>query len=343
MSTSMPILTPERLVRLAYKHPSLHNTWYLIALAALSVVNRPDEIAKVFHFALRQQLLETPTNSASVLTDKYLLQLAQDSITSSDKYKEFTAVGVKLPDILIPYSIYDKLPLAFKYSKTEEIHSAQLVIANKVREVLLKSTALAGLPKTINALTTLKTVTPTNIRPGNGPVRPPIVVPGHVKSSVIVQEDVGGTRFEERDNSQFAHDTIDGPISEESVNTKEVLTDLKRGSDFWNSVYTNKINTRIKRQMYTAYPDLWQYTYHHVYSPLLSFTDILLGKETSLCIVSCLIPQDVNPQLKGHLRGAINEGATKEELSDLRQLVVDLCDWSGNVTWRDGKESIAKL
>lgn len=339
----MSILTAERLVKLAYKYPNLHNTWFIIASAALSVVNHPEEISKVFHFALRQQLLEAPTSSANVLSDKTLIQLAQDSINSSEKYKDFTAVGVKLPDILIPYSLYDKLPLAFKYTKTEDIFAAQTVIAKKFREVLLKGVALAGLPKSINALTILKNVTPTNLKPDTKPVRTPIVFPGHVKSSNIVQEDVAGTRFEEADPGKFANDTIDGPISEESINTKEVVHDLVRGSNFWNAVYTNKINVRIKKQMAAAYPDLWHFAYHHCYGPLLSFTDILSARETSFTIVSSLIPQDVNPQLKGHLRGALNGGATKEELDDLRNLVIDICDWSGNVSWAQGKESIAKL
>lgn len=340
----MSILTPERLVKLAYKYPSLHDSWFLVATAALSVVNHPDEIAKVFHFALRQQLLENSPDSKNLLADKILLKLAQDSITSSDKYKDFTAVGVNLPDILIPYSLYDKLPLAFKYDKTEEIQAAQALIAGKFREALLKSTALAGLPKTINALMLLKTVTPTNVKPSLQPARTPIVFPGHVKSSNIVQEDVEGTRFEEDSTSgKFAHDTIDGPISEESINTKEIVKDLSRGSDLWNAIYTSKVNTRIKRQMYTAYPDLWHYAYHHVYSPLLSFTDILSAKETSLCIVSSLIPQDVNPQLKGHLKGAFNQGASKKELEDVKSLVIDLCDWCGGINFQNGKESIPKL
>lgn len=339
----MSILTAERLVKLAYKHPILHNSWFIIVSAALSVVNHPEEIAKVFHFALRQQLMEPANGSVNVLSDKNILQLAQDSISSAEKYKDFTAVGVKLPDILIPYSLYDKLPLPFKYTKSEDILASQTIIANKFREVLLKGIALAGLPKTINALTILKNVTPTNLKPDTKPVRTPIVFPGHVKSSNIVQEDVGGTRFEEAAPGKFANDTIDGPISEESINTKEIVNDLVRGSEFWNKVYTNKINVRIKKQMSAAYPDLWHFAYHHCYGPLLSFTDILSAKETSLTIVSSLIPQDVNPQLKGHLRGAVNGGATKEELEALKDLVLDICDWSGNVTFAQGKESIPKL
>ena len=54
-------------------------------------------------------------------------------------------------------------------------------------------------------------------------------------------------------------------------------------------------------------------------------------------------PQDVNPQLKGHLKGALNTGNTKEELNSLRLLVFDICDWTGGVTWAGGKNSVAKL
>lgn len=337
----MTILTAERLVKLAYKYPSLHNTWYLIASACFAVINQPQEIPKVLHFALRQQLLET-SSEPSLLTDKVLLQLAQYSISSLEKYLDFTAIGVKLPDILIPYNLYDKLPLKFKYDKQEEVRAAQYLISSKIREVLLKSAALAGLPKSINALIILNNVTPTNIRPAAKTERPPIAYPGHVPSSDLVQEDVAGTSFEENADN-LAADTIDGPISVESINAKQVKEDLVRGSDFWNAIYSNKVNTRIKRQMQNAYPDLWQFAYHNVYAPLLSFTDIVLAKETSLCVVASLIPQDVNPQLKGHLKGALNVGASVEELEDLKLSVLDICDWSGGVSWKDGKGSIAKL
>lgn len=340
----MSVLTAERLVKLAYKYPTLHCTWYLIACSCLTAINQPQEIPKVFHFALRQQLLEYSLANESLLTDKYLLQLAEDSIKSSEKYQELNSVGVGLPDVLIPYSYHDKLPLDYKFSRSEDIHATQMLIASKFREVILKSTALIGLPKAINALMILKSVTPTSIKPSGTPERPPIVYPGHFKSSDIVLEDAVGTNLEENGSEEtYVGETIDGTITPECFNTKQLYRDLTRGSNFWNTVYTNKINTRIKRQMHNAYPDLWYFAYHHIYSPLLSFTDILPGKETSFCIVASLIPQDVNPQLKGHLKGAANLGATKEELDELRMLVFDLCDWSGGIHWKGGKDSVAKL
>lgn len=340
----MTVLTPERLVRLAYKYPSLHNSWYIIACACLTAVNKPQEIPKVLHFALRQQLLEFSSSAENCLTDKYLLNLAQDSISSSEKFKDLSAVGVNLPDVLIPYTYYDKLPLNFKYSRREDIFAIQTKVAAKIREVILKCAALSGLPKSINALMILKGVTPTSMRPSGVPERQRTVYPGHVPSSEIVQEDVAGTKFENDEvNDDPASETIDGPISTQSVNAKQIQKDLARGSSFWNSIYSSKVNNRIRRQMINAYPDLWNYAFYNVYSPLLSFTDILSAKETSMCVVASLIPQDVNPQLKGHLKGALNTGSTKEELNALRLLVFDICDWSGGVTWTGGKNNVAKL
>lgn len=335
----MTILTAERLVKLAYNYPSLHSTWYLVACACLTVINQPGEIPKVYHFALRQQLLEY-SSEAGLMTDKYMLALAQDSISSSAKYEDLTAVGVNLPDVLIPYLYYDKLPLAYKFSKGDDIHATQVNISLKMREVILKSSALSGLPKAINALTILKSVTPTLMKPSGQPVRRLHVQLGHVASSLLVEEDVVGTKFENDDKG--CKDTIDGPISPVSVNSNQIHSDLVRGSGFWEAIYT-KISSRVKRQMLMAYPDLWYHAYHHIYSPLLSFTDILNAKETSMCVVASLIPQDVNPQLKGHLKGAMNVGATKEELNEVRALVFDLCDWTGGIRWTGGKESVAKL
>lgn len=334
------VLTAERLVKLAYKYPSLYNNWYILASSALAVVNQPQEIGKVLHFALRQQLLETSVLDRPLLTDPFMLRLAEDSIASAIKYDEFTAIGVNLPDILIPYTYHDKLPLAFKYHRSEDIHAAQNAIANRIREALLKVAPIAGLPRSINALTALRKVTPNSIRAEVKPKRACVLSPGHVASSDLVQEDFAGTRFESDDIPTY--DTMEGPVSNLSVNQKVVLENTVRGSAFWQSVY-GKIGNRVKNQMFNAYPDLWQYAYNNVYGPILSYTDVISGKETSFVVVSALIPQDVNPTLKGHLKGALNQGASREEIESVRALTFDICDWSGNIFWKNGKESVAKL
>lgn len=116
------------------------------------------------------------------------------------------------------------------------------------------------------------------------------------------------------------------------------LGDLDRGASFFDAVY-GKISPRVRNQMASAYPDLAQYAINHVYAPLLSYTKILSPKETSLVVIACLIPQDVNPQLKGHLKGALNNGATKEEVEAVRQMAITICQWCG-IQWRN---PVAKL
>ncbi|KAI9871078.1 MAG: hypothetical protein M1830_003470, partial [Pleopsidium flavum] len=37
----------------------------------------------------------------------------------------------------------------------------------------------------------------------------------------------------------------------------------------------------------------------------------------------------VNPQLKGHLKGAMNNGATLEEVGAVREVVIRICEASG--------------
>ncbi|TQN75176.1 hypothetical protein CSHISOI_00243 [Colletotrichum shisoi] len=84
---------------------------------------------------------------------------------------------------------------------------------------------------------------------------------------------------------------------------------LQRGQDFWNLIY-GKISKRILSQMDRCGTED-------------------LGLTTSYVLIAGLIPQDVNPQLKGHLRGALNGGASVEELRAIRGIVMDICEASG--------------
>ena len=66
-----------------------------------------------------------------------------------------------------------------------------------------------------------------------------------------------------------------------------------------------------------------------VYGHLLSNVRILSAAETSFVLIAALIPQDVNPQLKGHLRGAVNNGATSDEVRAVRETVIQICEAAG--------------
>jgi hypothetical protein len=104
---TLPSVATPSLLSTIRKYPRLpNNTWYLLAATALSTLNRPDEIPKVFSHAL-----------------------------------EFGG-GAK-----------DQKP-------TED---EQLQIARRTREALVKSAAIIGLPKTINALFSLKKATPKHL------------------------------------------------------------------------------------------------------------------------------------------------------------------------------------
>jgi len=86
-----------------------------------------------------------------------------------------------------------------------------------------------------------------------------------------------------------------------------------------------------------------------LYGYLLSNTAILTAGETSLVLVGGLVPQDVNPQLKGHLRGAVNNGVSVEGVRACREVVMWICEGSGMKLLQDGevglgwKEEVANI
>ncbi|KAI5965486.1 hypothetical protein KGF57_000752 [Candida theae] len=302
----MALLDAKRLLRLAYHYPRLQNTWYLIATAALLELNLVEEIPAILHFALRQQLLEFSSDEDRVVNNEYMIKLANDSIESSRRSIKLNSIGVKVPDVLIPGTYYKLIPLNYKYTRGEDIQRKQQFIVKAMCEVILKLSALCGLPKAINGLTVLKAATPARF------AQISTARPNEIKTT---------------QDASNAKNTIDGPISSVSIDTARVKSNLLRGSSFWNTIFSNKINQRIRNQMVDAYPDLWYYTYQHIYSPLLSYTDILTAKKTSLVMIACLIPQHVEPQLKGHLTGAINNGASRGEISSTKELVSEICSW----------------
>jgi hypothetical protein len=103
----LPSVVTPSLLSAIRSYPRLpQNSWYILAATALSTLNRPDEIPKVFQHALEH--------------------------------------GGGARDV--------------KPSQDE-----QLQIARRTREALVKSAAIIGLPKTINALFALKGVTPKHL------------------------------------------------------------------------------------------------------------------------------------------------------------------------------------
>jgi hypothetical protein len=100
------VVTPALLAAIRSTPRLPANTWYMLAATALSTLNRPDEIPKIFNHAIQHG------------------GGAKDVQPSADE---------------------------------------QLTIARRTREALVKSSAIVGLPKTINALFALKGVTPKKL------------------------------------------------------------------------------------------------------------------------------------------------------------------------------------
>lgn len=192
----------------------------------------------------------------------------------------------------------DEIPHVFRHAiekgsgpkDTKPGHEEQLKIARRTREALAKSSAIIGLPKTINALFALKAVTPENLQ--DAPLG-----------------------FNPSGRNLDIYSTPPSVI-------------MQRGQRFFEKVY-GKVTGRVMGQMDRSGTEdlglLARLEYGYVLSPSL----ILTPAETSLVVLACLIPQDVNPQLKGHLVGALNNGSSEDEVKAVRELVIKVCEASG--------------
>jgi alkylhydroperoxidase/carboxymuconolactone decarboxylase family protein YurZ len=112
---------------------------------------------------------------------------------------------------------------------------------------------------------------------------------------------------------------------------------MHRGQTFFDSVY-GKISQRVMGQMDRSGTEDLGLTARLMYGYILSNVAVLSAAESSYCVIAGLIPQDVNPQLKGHLRGAVNNGATKEEVRAVREVVIRICEASGMGRIGDGEK-----
>ena len=103
---------------------------------------------------------------------------------------------------------------------------------------------------------------------------------------------------------------------------------FNRGETFFHKVY-GKIARRIMGQMDRSGTEDLGVVARLMYGHVLSNVRILSAVETRFVLIAALIPQDTNPQLKGHLRGALNHGATVEEVRAVRETVIRICEATG--------------
>ncbi|KAF3760140.1 hypothetical protein M406DRAFT_343296 [Cryphonectria parasitica EP155] len=166
----------------------------------------------------------------------------------------------------------------------------QLRIARRMREALLKTSAIAGLPKTINALQELKKVVPTHL--SDEPNSP---------SPTNRRQDV--------------HDTPTAQV-------------LGRGQSFFDACY-GKVAGRVMTALDHSGTEDLGLAVRLTYGYILSTTAVLDEVETSYVMIAGLVPQDVNPQLKGHLKGALNGGASVGQVRAVRQVAIHVCKAAG--------------
>lgn len=226
-----------------------------------------------------------------------------NSLRSHSSNSWYFTAAVTLSTLNLPHEIShvylaalnDAGPLApsslpFDEAKRFPFHAEHLTISRRTREALIKSTAIIGLPRTINSLLSLQRATPPYL------LDPPM------------QPSPTGRSLE--------------------LNALSSSPTLHRGSQFFANTY-GKVAARVMGQMDRCGTEDLGLSARLIYGYLLSNETVLARKETSFCLIAGLIPQDVNPQLKGHLKGALNNGASLEEIRAVRNATVELCEAAG--------------
>ena len=65
----------------------------------------------------------------------------------------------------------------------------------------------------------------------------------------------------------------------------------------------------------------------------MSFFDCLDEMQTSFVMIASLIPGGHNKQIRGHFQGALNNGATREEIKVVRKIAIRMCQEAG-IKWK---------
>lgn len=185
----------------------------------------------------------------------------------------------------------------------QKVGSMQHTILSEVKECILKISAIVGIPRAINGLKYVKMYTPTSLLSAQPLKMDPTTY--YIDDSQTLRKD------------------------EDMDTRKEVI---ERGMRHWDTTY-GKVSHRVIQDLNQFYPDLWQFIIKDVYGDILSYNEIVSGGVTSLLMISSLIPMDVNPQLRGHLRSAVNFGWDMETVKEVRSFAILIAQWHG-IKWK---------
>ncbi|MCJ1272456.1 hypothetical protein MMC21_000242 [Puttea exsequens] len=228
----------------------------------------------------------------SVITPALLSSVRRQKHLPRDCW--YFVVGVTLNAL----NLSTEIPTVFKHAiengggsiDVKPGHGERLEIARKMREALIKAAAITGLPKSINSLTALKQHT----------------------SAELLDEPL---RFSPTSRPSEVYDIPSSTI-------------LQRGQRYFDRIY-GKVSKRVMSQMDRSGTEDLGITARLMYGYILSNTSVLSPSETSYVLLAGLIPQDVPPQLKGHLKGACNAGSSVEEVQAVREIIIRICEASG--------------
>ncbi|KAL8782822.1 MAG: hypothetical protein Q9213_005061 [Squamulea squamosa] len=191
----------------------------------------------------------------------------------------YLIAGVTLSTLNKP----DEIPHVFHYAieKDGRSQQTQLDIARRMREALIKTAAIGGLPKSINALLALKKVTP----------------------QALVDEPLG---YSPTGRSMELYDVPSSKI-------------MQRGQLFFDHIY-GKVSKQVMDQMDRSGTEDLGITARLM---LIPSTSVLMLPKFYLPTDGALF------RLKGHLKGALNNGASVKEVRAVRTVIVRLCEAFG--------------
>lgn len=207
-------------------------------------------------YRARSRFISTMSNLPAIVTPALLTSIRNHPELPKNAWHIVSSVtlnALNRPDE-IPKIYIHALETATVSENSENDHEEKLQISRRMREALLKASAVGGVPKTINALLHLKEATPEDLQDPQG--TSPTSRRSHIYSS---------------------------PPS-------EILT---RGQSFFDKLY-GKVSKRVMGQMDRSGTEDLGLIARLVYGYILSNESVLTAAETSFCMIAGLIPQDVS-------------------------------------------------
>ncbi|KAF8888064.1 AhpD-like protein [Infundibulicybe gibba] len=198
----------------------------------------------------------------------------------------------------------EAVPLVFQYAvRGLESRDERLLLVRKMKDAVFKSGLLSGYPKAINALIHLNTILPDDLR-DTTPLR--WECPCHMLKSHLCPT-----------QQSFADHN-----------------DLNRiGQEHASRTYGDTTET-VQSLIKETYPDLEYFLATFSYGYTMSFSQVLSAAETSLVTVAALIATDTPRQTEWHLQGAMRNGASRAEVTAVRQISMEVSRMSyGNTTF----------